>query len=320
MSWKVRDLSGLWDFSGSLVPLWFHCLFDHFQHTVVGLNHAWLHLSNCCCGDKVNFARKKNFLLNDNRGYWVRDIIITQQYFVCYERDETRSILCDMPSSWCPFVVVAYLGHGVGEGCNNDIRGWSYSILHYCSIFCSSLHFLGTCLYYFTKLRFKNIVIVQALLQITVGTPINMEERRLHTNSCNISSLITYAILPMAQKRHLQCCQFFGRILQNRDCRRRWLLGKIYRCDIEKASTALNNQICWASDSRESNGLNLLKKMRFARKLYKAAHARVELRVEGSVLNSVNSLLLNNLPSCNCIFAQQPPQKCIYDTRKDARI
>ena len=131
MSWKVRDLSGLWDFSGSLVPLWFHCLFDHFQHTVVGLNHAWLHLSNCCCGDKVNFARKKNFLLNDNRGYWVRDIIITQQYFVCYKRDETRSILCDMPSSWCPFVVVAYLGHGVGEGCNNDIRGWSYTIVQY---------------------------------------------------------------------------------------------------------------------------------------------------------------------------------------------
>ena len=73
---------------------------------------------------------------------------------------------------------------------------------------------------------------------------------------------------------------------------------------------------CW----QESNGLNLLKKMRFARKLYKAAHARVELNVEGSVLNSANSLLLNNLPSCNCIFAQQPPQKCIYDTRKDAHI
>ena len=45
------------------------------------------------------------------------------------------------------------MGHGGGEGCNNDIRGWSYSIPHYCSIFCSSLHFLGTCLYYFTKLR-----------------------------------------------------------------------------------------------------------------------------------------------------------------------
>ena len=93
------------------------------------------------------------------------------------------------------------MGHGVGEGCNNDIRGWSYSILHYCSIFCSSLHFLGTCLYYFTKLRFKNIVIVQALLQTTAGTSSNMEERQLHTNSCNISSLITYAILPMAQKK-----------------------------------------------------------------------------------------------------------------------
>ena len=123
-----------------------------------------------------------------------------------------------------------------------------------------------------------------------------------------------------AKKGIYNVASFFGRILQKRDWRRRWLLGKICRCDIERASTALNNQICWASDSRESNGLNLLKKMRFARKLYKAAHARVELNVEGSVLNSANSLLLDNLHSCNCIFAQQPPQKCIYDTRKDAHI
>ena len=52
-----------------------------------------------------------------------------------------------------------------------------------------------------SHLGIKNIIIVQALLQTTVGTPIKMEERRLHTNSCNISSLITYAILPMAQKK-----------------------------------------------------------------------------------------------------------------------